>query len=415
MLIKNQFCRSAFLALASGVIACAASANAAQIFVDDDHGQCPNAQYTSIQTAVTAASPGDTVNVCSGTYPEQVVINKKLTVQGYETTNRNQAIVMPIGAVANSTSLSTGAPIAAIVFVDGIDKVDLSNLTIDGSGATFSGCGPTYIGVYYRNASGTADSLAVRNMSQGPGLVGCQSGLGIFVQSGLGGKSKVTLSNNSVHHYDKNGITANGVGTNAIIKGNNVAGVGATPDVAQNGIQIGRGATGSVEGNFVIDHIYSLCSAPDAPACANGSSTNVLIFECDGVKVMKNTLGNSQDGIYYLGNKGEVSQNTVFQTLVFNGIDLIGDLNKATGNSIFNSAGDAIYMQGNKNEANNNIINEAPTGVLIDSPSTNPQVAGNKFFNTAEEVVTAPVPPIPTMLNTKLLSSSATKPAPAQP
>lgn len=42
--------------------------------VDDDKVQCPNAAYTSIQAAVTAAPAGSTVLVCEGTYKEHVVI-----------------------------------------------------------------------------------------------------------------------------------------------------------------------------------------------------------------------------------------------------------------------------------------------------------------------------------------------------
>ncbi|WP_433378624.1 Ig-like domain-containing protein [Actinoplanes sp. CA-142083] len=38
--------------------------------VDDDKQQCPNAQFTSIQSAVDHASPWDTIVVCAGTYQE---------------------------------------------------------------------------------------------------------------------------------------------------------------------------------------------------------------------------------------------------------------------------------------------------------------------------------------------------------
>lgn len=42
--------------------------------VDDDKVQCPSAGYTTIQGAVDAAGPGDTINVCRGTYAEIVDI-----------------------------------------------------------------------------------------------------------------------------------------------------------------------------------------------------------------------------------------------------------------------------------------------------------------------------------------------------
>ena len=44
------------------------------LVVDDDRAQCRNAQYTRIQDAVNAAGPGARIDVCAGTYLEEVVI-----------------------------------------------------------------------------------------------------------------------------------------------------------------------------------------------------------------------------------------------------------------------------------------------------------------------------------------------------
>src|SRR5436190_2464167 len=378
MYFKRVLSLSVF-ALTLVVFSTAGQASAATLTVDDDHAQCPGATFTSIQAAVVAASPNDKINVCPGTYHEQVVINKSLTITGVDIAGQNLATIMPVGVLANSNSLATGNPIAAIVLVDGANKVDLTNLTVDGAGNGINSCAPTLIGVYYRNSSGKIDSLAVKNMKLGTGLEGCQNGLGIFVQSGSGGSSKVDVLNNSVHDYQKNGITANEVGTEVNIKGNAVTGIGATPNIAQNGIQIGFGAKGTVDSNSVINHIYSLCT--DVDHCS-AASANILIFTGDGVKVTKNNTGNAQLNIDYEGNKGEVNNNTIFQTRVFDGIDLIGNQNKANNNSVFNSEEAGVYVLGDKNDVNANMINETPVGVLIDTASTNTHVGGNQYYNT---------------------------------
>src|SRR5689334_15954876 len=59
-----------------------APASASTLTVDKDHVQCPDAQFSSIEAAVQAAAPGDTVLVCPDTYDESVTIDKPLTLQG---------------------------------------------------------------------------------------------------------------------------------------------------------------------------------------------------------------------------------------------------------------------------------------------------------------------------------------------
>jgi parallel beta-helix repeat protein len=46
------------------------------LVVDNDKVECPNADFMTIQAAVTAAQPGTTILVCAGTYVEWVVIQK---------------------------------------------------------------------------------------------------------------------------------------------------------------------------------------------------------------------------------------------------------------------------------------------------------------------------------------------------
>lgn len=52
------------------------------ITVDDDRVECPNADFTSIQEAVNAANPGDTICVYSGIYHENLVVNKTVSLIG---------------------------------------------------------------------------------------------------------------------------------------------------------------------------------------------------------------------------------------------------------------------------------------------------------------------------------------------
>src|SRR5690242_7121652 len=80
--LNRGVCRPALLCAASAVLVAALAAAdralaATTLIVGPP--SCAGASYTTIQSAVDAASPGDTVQVCPGTYPEQVAISATKT------------------------------------------------------------------------------------------------------------------------------------------------------------------------------------------------------------------------------------------------------------------------------------------------------------------------------------------------
>ena len=71
---------AAFVAAATA--ASGTAAGRATLFVDDDGVQCANADFTTIQAAVTAAAPDTMIRVCPGVYSENVVVDKPLRLHG---------------------------------------------------------------------------------------------------------------------------------------------------------------------------------------------------------------------------------------------------------------------------------------------------------------------------------------------
>jgi nitrous oxidase accessory protein NosD len=350
---------------------------APNILVDDDKVQCPTAAYTSIQAAVNAAQSGNVIRVCAGTYQEQVVIDKSLTLEA-----DNGVIVIPSDVVANSAG-SSGSPIAAIILVRNAENVDLDGFIVDGSANGLSGCGPTFIGILYQDASGTIEHNAVRRVRLAPDLPGCQSGNAIDVESSSGGQSSVTIADNSVDGYQKNGITANEPGTTVQVTENAVTGIGPTTGAAQNGIQIGFGAKGHVTNNSVADNVYSPCeSAANCPSNAAG----ILIFQSDGVRVERNTLGSNQVGIFVAANHVDVGGNTVFHSVALDGIALVGNNNSVTSNDIKSSDDAAVFIQGNDNTIFDNEFTGAAFGIFKVSGSSGTDRHGNHFHATVVRV-----------------------------
>lgn len=378
--MKNA-CRSAFLASSLCVLLPAGAAATTRVVDDDGRASsvscdAANPAPNSIQAAVDLSASGDTILVCPGVYEEQLkIVSKDLTIRGVTSGDLNQVLIKPDGVVANSTNAFSGQPLAAVIAVEDSANVVLRNLTIDGAGNRLTACAPTLVGVFYRNASGEVQATAVRDIRLGSTLGNCQSGYGIFVQSGPGGASKLAVTASSVHGYQKVGIVGNETGTEIQAVANAVAGDGVTPVIAQNGIQIGYGATGSITRNSVVNHVFT---CPTFPCDA---ATNILVFESNNVTVTGNETAKAAVGIYLVrSNNSEVRNNRVSDTDVFDGIAVIGNRNHVHLNRIRNSDEFAVAVDGNNNLIEKNVINEAPCGIFTSGNGNS--LLDNTIFNT---------------------------------
>ena len=351
--------------------------------------------FATIQAAVNAAPNGSTIDVCPGTYPEQVTINgKSLTIIGVLSGTNDAAVLLPpSGGLTVNASDFSGKAVAAQLFVENATAVTISHITVDGKGNALTGCGTNLIGIFYQNSSGKIIDDVARNQILDSSYQGCQVGLGIDVESDSSG-SAVTISNSSVHNYQKDGITAGGPGTGGgpvmTITGNTITGIGATAAIAQNGIQIGYGSTGKITGNYVTDDIYT---------GGTFGASGILIYASSGVTASNNSVESTQFGIvtvsdpaYGPADNAVINSNHVGGTQTFDAIDLCSNGNTADSNSIFGSnaqsgvhvddqcSGPGSTPSGTNNTVKNNTINEPCAGVLLGSGTPN-TTSSNTFFN----------------------------------
>ncbi len=360
--------------------------------------------FPSIQVAVNSVPSGSTIDICPGIYPEQVTITKKLTLIGVSSmtlgvTSDAAVVVCPAGGcVANAADIG-GSSVAAQIFADNASGgVTISHLTVDGSNSQLTGV-PYLVGIYYQNTAGTITDSVVRNQILAPQYAGDQpGGMAINVESNTGAPA-VAISSNSVRNYDKNGITASGLGNGAggpvvAVKSNTVVGLGATTLTAQNGIQIGFGATGTVEDNYVTDDNYTP---------ATYTATGILIYGSSGVTVSGNTLESTQSGIYPVSagpslsaDSTVVTLNHIGNTTGWDAIDLCSNNNRATSNTIYGSSESGVhdddectdgstYFSGTGNTISTNTINEACAGILTGSDATG-TYSGNTFLNVTTTI-----------------------------
>jgi parallel beta-helix repeat protein len=410
-MVKNKFLRpSLFVVLVLAACFAGPAARAATVAV----GTCKPTvhQYPTIGAAVAAVPAGTTVDVCPGTYPEQVLINKELTLIGIVFGANDSAVVVPPsgGLVSNGSDIF-GNPVAAQIFVQSTN-VTVSHLTVDGTGNNIAGCSaPTLEGIYFQNSSGKITDNVVRNQFQTDftDYGGCQNGLAINVES-LTSSNAVTVSDNSVRSYQKNGITATGASTGpgsagpaVTITANYIVGLAATAmnwpgGAAENGIQIGFGATGTVSLNTVNDNIWWNDTSGDPGDAASG----ILIYASEGITVSGNSVGSAQFGIvadtdpsYGPADGATITSNKVSGTQIFDAIDVCSSSNTVKSNTIYGSAESGIHLDdscgsGNNNSVTANTINEACAGILLGTGS-NPTISPNTFLNVTNTTLAGDV------------------------
>src|SRR4029077_997410 len=80
---------------------------------------------------------------------------------------------------------------------------------------------------------------------------GCQQGIGIQVgRNKIGQVGSAKLSSDLIEGYQKNGITVDGPGSKASVKGTTIKSAPSSV-IAQNGIQVSRGATTKISGSTI--------------------------------------------------------------------------------------------------------------------------------------------------------------------
>jgi hypothetical protein len=98
------------------------------------------------------------------------------------------------------------------------------------------------------------------------------------------------LANDTVTGYQKNGIDVDGPGSQATIVGATVTGAGATNVIAQNGIQVSRGAVARITKSSVTDNAYEGAYA----------ASGIIFFEAaDGSRLTNSTISNDDVGVDY--------------------------------------------------------------------------------------------------------------------
>jgi nitrous oxidase accessory protein NosD len=309
--------------------------------------------FPTITQAVNTVPAGSVIKVCPGTYPEQILIQKSINLQGIVNGNSTGPVITVPQPGANSPGLVVNVvsqvssilqvgnvPFAAQILVQSPTPVFISDITVDGTGGNMN-CSSSNIwlaGIFYTGgSSGNLNHVTTRNQLD----QGC--GAGLWIEDTAGPGQNVSVQTNSVHDFDFAGIFAGTLGTDqwltTLIRNNFVFGG------AGNGIGIiSAFVTTTVQGNVVTGTttgIFNLSSAPLAT-------------------ISNNEIADSGTGITTGFDFGTIFHNQISN--VFTGIDVQTFDATVTGNGITNSI-IGIEFECNNAAVYSNTINDATTAL----------------------------------------------------
>jgi parallel beta-helix repeat protein len=333
--------------------------------------------FGTIQAAVNASPFNTTILICPGTYPEQVVISEPLTLKGVTDGTGNAAVITVPGGglVVNATSAEFG-PVTAQLLVENTVGVNVSDITVDGTGGTCVGGANRTVGIEFYNVgtpvdgtlAGKLQNVVVRNQKNACGI-----GKGILSDTAF-----MTISSNEVHDIDRTAILAdrakNSITNNSV---QNSANYGIVLD-------IGNGSV--VSSNTISNSTIAGILVEDGTSSATISKNTVV-----------NVPGNI--GIWLLSafssnaNQNKVSNAAWPLVLQFCSSDTVqaNVLNEASVDGILdqNSFGGNIITK--------NTVNEAAFGVFADASAAADTLVPNILFNVVVTVdpnpADSPIPP----------------------
>jgi Right handed beta helix region len=334
--------------------------------------------YTTIQSAVDASGPNDTIKVCPATYEEQVNVSGagKNGIKLVSTSRRQAVIKWPL-VTADLTTPD-------LVTVNGARGVSFQSFTIAGP-FTINACLEPLVSGVRIKGDGSAtlvDNRITEIRNAVPALRGCQNGFAVAVGRRFESQTgDANLFLNQIDKYQKGGLYADNEGTDITMSGNAIIGIGSSDQIAQNGVQISRGADAFASYNLVQDNSY--IGGPDQatdPNQAPGQGAGVLLFNPTGESNasdvrLENNLARRNDTNFALFNqdKSVLDANRALDAPFFDGIFADSEStnnrfedNRAFGNEEFDCLDDSTGggTRGTANLwKNNEGVTSSPEGI----------------------------------------------------
>lgn len=308
----------------------------------------------TIQAAVNAASPGDTIKVCRGTYAEYVTVDKTLTILGAKSgvDGRNRTGSTQESIVDPDDTAPSGTPSI---------NITASNVVLDGFLLQGNENGPAV------QTSATESGYKIRNNR--------------FVANAFG------------LHLNASGGTTTVVARNAFAVNNENLGAASA---AGNGIYSDQGLSGAlVQLNKFRNNINAAFlvggAATGVTATQNISTADGTFFAAytgGGFRILGNRVADANgSGVYFTGVSSATVQNNNIQRSGYSGIRIAAAVSSAfvqgnvttgsgdQGISVSSEVPGAVTVQGNVANANNG------DGILFSADTAGNVIRNNRALN----------------------------------
>jgi parallel beta-helix repeat protein len=318
--------------------------------------------YPSIQAAINASNPGDTVLVRNGTYHELVVVNKTITLAGE---SRQSTIIDANGS----------GPLDVALYVYTVSNATIENLTIENSRSAVGA-----LGVYP-----DTNYTKIRNVSLQNNLHNLWIGFPNMLQNTtLNMDESNTVDGKPIYFWvnRENEQVPSDAGYIALIDCTNVTvqGTALTKDgmtlVNLKDCLIKNVSVTNTESPlwaFGIENCTIQNSLFNKSSSYFQYSAGLELDNFSDSSFTNNTVTNMQgDGVHQSGSFSTISENTIYNNTNY-GLYVAGDNNLIGANSISNNTQGGIQLQYCKenNVSNNQIVGNMFYQIELDNSSFN--------------------------------------------
>lgn len=339
--------------------------------VDNDGTDYPNPDFNEIQTAINSVLPGDTLLVHPGTYNDNIIINKSISI--ISTTGYKHTAIIPASNTAATVSITvpqvtlSGFSIEDTT-INGIAILNSNNVEVSYNrlrnhtqNAIYSSSSHT-LNISHNFFSNNYDSIYIQTSTPNTILDNNQllnnTHYGIFLASG----NNITISSNRI---DQGSLGLYLRGSACTIKNNTIT------RTTHSGIYFDKAATSKIQNNNIQNNLhYGIIlyySSNNNTLTSNLIENNVkglFIQESSHNLITQNEFNNNEENLLFYGHN-EIDYVNTFTDNTINGLPFyylvsIDNQDIEVGNSSFISLINCENIT-----INNAIVSHNDAGILI--------------------------------------------------